>query len=332
MSIATEVKTKLKSNHRIVFITDADDLLAAWQFQRKSSNKRSKNLSAVPTEWRYSAPPDEKSPVMPVHASLHRKGGQYFSTVKPAREYSTIDCHGHGRRLNISVPDLNALDSIGFAKRNIAPYVSPILDTGTLALVCKDLGINGKAIPKIINGRQYIAFSGYPGLRSRFPGTIYSAKNQRIIKMAIGTLGIRRMVKIGGIITFCITVPLTILECFLSDPTTLSELTGNIASEIIKIGVSAVMGYIAGIIFGGFIAYAFAPIGVAIGIGVITTFSLEYLDDKFQMTKKLIAVLEDLSIQMGKTTENIAFTTRRNLYHGFWYFLRSSGVRGRIYN
>ncbi len=177
MSISTDIETKLKSNHRIVFITDADDLLAAWQFQRKSSNKRSKNLSAVPTEWRYSAPPDKKSPVMPVHVSFSRKGGQSFSTVKPEREYSTVDCHCHGRRLNFSVPDLNALDSVGFVKRNVAPYVSPILDTGTLALVCKDLGITDKAIPKVINGRQYIAFSGYPGLRTYFPGTIYSAKN-----------------------------------------------------------------------------------------------------------------------------------------------------------
>jgi hypothetical protein len=43
----------------------------------------------------------------------------------------------------------------------------------------------------VINGRQYIAFSGYPGFRSMFPDTIYSANNRKIITMAIGTLGIK---------------------------------------------------------------------------------------------------------------------------------------------
>lgn len=327
MSIATEVKTKLKSNHRIVFITDADDLLAAWQFQRKSSNKRSKNLSAVPTEWRYSAPPGEKSPVMPVHVSLHRKGGQSFSTVKPAREYSTIDCHGHGRRINISVPDLNALDSIGFAKRNIAPYVSPILDTGTLTLVCKDLGINGKVIPKIINGRQYIAFSGYPGLRTHFPGTIYSANNRKVINMAIGALGVKNMVIKGGFITICLVVPLTVLECFIMDRTTFSELAGHIASDIIKIGLSSVMGGIFGLAAGGFVAYAAVPIGVAIVISLAAGYTFNLIDNKYQLTEKLISVLE----KMENNADSLISEAQNTIYEGLWNVLRSSGLKGKFY-
>ena len=38
--------------------------------------------------------------------------------------------------------------AIATAKRNIAPYVSPTLDSGTLALLCMDLGLGGRAIPK----------------------------------------------------------------------------------------------------------------------------------------------------------------------------------------
>ena len=50
MSIAADLQAKLKGNQRIIYITDADDLLTAWRFKRKSSPKRSKNLSMVPTE------------------------------------------------------------------------------------------------------------------------------------------------------------------------------------------------------------------------------------------------------------------------------------------
>lgn len=52
MGIAEDVQAKMKDNNRTIFITDADDLLAAWQFQRHSSSKRSRNLTMVPTEWR----------------------------------------------------------------------------------------------------------------------------------------------------------------------------------------------------------------------------------------------------------------------------------------
>ncbi len=60
------------------------------------------------------------------------------------------------------MPDLTELDAVGFAKRNVAPYISPVLDTYTLSLVCKDLGLTGKAIPKVIDGRQYIILRATP--------------------------------------------------------------------------------------------------------------------------------------------------------------------------
>ncbi|MBT8340548.1 MAG: hypothetical protein HKP58_01265, partial [Desulfatitalea sp.] len=136
---------------------------------------------------------------MPCHVTIRRKLSQTHQTIRPAPEYSAIDCHGHGRRKTITPGDLNALTAVSFARRNVAPYISPILDLRTLALVCKDLGITGRAIPKVINGRQYIIFKGYPGLRTLFPSTIFFAKNRKIITMAIGALGIKHMVRSGAI-------------------------------------------------------------------------------------------------------------------------------------
>ena len=138
MSIAEDLKPKLANNDHFVFITDADDLLAAWRHRREGKRKRSFDFTCIPTEYRLSAPPNEKAPCMPCHVTIRRKLSLVTRTIQPAPELSTIDCHGHGRIKYISVTDLDALESIAFSKRNIAPYVSPVIDSATLALVCTE--------------------------------------------------------------------------------------------------------------------------------------------------------------------------------------------------
>ncbi len=323
MGIAEDLKSKLDNNHHCLFITDADDLLAAWRYKRENTFKRSFDFSRVPQEYRLSAPPNENAPLMPCHVSMRRKLSQVTKTIKPAPEYSTISCHGHGRMLSLSAPDLDALESVSFARRNIAPYVSPVLDAATLALVCKDLGITGQAIPKVIKGRQYIAFTGYAGLRTQFPGTIYSLNNRKIIKMAIGSLGIKNMVKNGGILTICITVPLTVLECYIRDPYSLSAFAGNLAADLLKIGISAIIGAILGLAVGGSTYIACAPIIVAIGFGVGTNYLMDRIDEHYLLTKKLIAALEN----MGDEIYKMANQAESKLYQGTSGFFRAQGLK-----
>lgn len=231
MNIEPELRAQLKNNQRTIFITEADELLAAWQFQRKSSPKRSKNTSMVPTQWRYSVPPGEKSPLMPCHVSYRCKAAHASSSVKPATEYLTSYSTSACCQTYETSPNLKALDVVDYAKRNMAPYVSPILDAVTLGLVAEDLGLSGRAIPKVINGRQYIAFVETTGARVVFPGTLYAARNRKIINMAIGSLGIKNMAVKGGILTICITVPLTILECYLKDTHSLAAFAGTLTSD-----------------------------------------------------------------------------------------------------
>ncbi|MBT8338795.1 MAG: hypothetical protein KJP07_02165 [Desulfatitalea sp.] len=159
------------------------------------------------------------------------------------------------------------------------------------------MGITGRAIPKVINGRQYIIFKGYPGLRTLFPGTIYLAKNRKIITMAIGALGIKHMVRSGAILTICITVPLTILECFLEDRATMTDLIGNVYSDLAKVGIQSIIAAIAGLAIGAYTSIAWIPIGLSIGIGVIFGLALEGLDTKYQLTDRLVDVLEELQVQ-----------------------------------
>lgn len=322
MGIAEELEPKLANNDHFVYITDADDLLAAWRHRRENKFKRSFDFTSVPTEYRLSAPPSEKAPCMPCHVTIRRKLSQVTRTIQPAPELSTIDCHGHGRIKHISLTDLDELESIAFAKRNVAPYVSPVLDSATLALVCKDLGINGRAMPKVINGRQYIAFSGHPGLRTRFPGTLYSARNQKIITMAIGSFGANRMIRNGGFITIGLTCSLTVLECYLNDQFTLSVVAGNLASDITKIGIAALMAKIATVIVGGFTTAACAPIVAIIGVSIFVGAALNWVDDRYGLTEKLVAALEE----MGKEVTNMAYDAETKLYRATDGFFRSQGL------
>lgn len=320
-----DLRTSLNNNQSEIFITETEELLAAWLYKNKSASGRCKDLTAVPTELRCSRANCDTSELMPCHVSIRNKAGQTITRITPAPEYSTISCHGHGMLKKISLPDLESLNSmdrleaITLTKKCFSPYVSPFFDAITLARVAKDLGIHGKAIPKVIKGRQYIAFTGYAGTRQIFTASLYSARNAKIINMAIGAMGITKMATKGGIITICLTVPLSIFECYLTDRSTWYELTGSVGADLIKVGTASLMGAIGGIVAtGSYTFYVCPPIGLAILISVGVGFALEYLDAKYKLTEKLIAYLKELPVE----AEKISTATGQ----GFWNILRSGGI------
>jgi hypothetical protein len=301
MSMETDLRKELEKNDHELYITEVDELIAAWRYQKCNRFIRSVDFSRVPERWRYAAPTAATDNLLPCHISYRVKGCHGYSQVRPAPELAgAASCHrasasGAAAR---AIPSLTELDAVSFAKRNVSPYISPILDVYTLALVCKDLGLTGRAETKIIKGRQYIIFKGYPGFRTLFPGTRYLADNRKIVQMAVGALGIKHMVKGGALLTICITVPLTILECFLNDQYTMSALIGNVASDLAKVGIGSIMAAIAGLWAGAFTTIVAAPILTTIVVGLGVGLGLEWLDTKYKLTDKLVASLEKLGDQI----------------------------------
>ncbi|MGD8843996.1 MAG: hypothetical protein PVI54_00715 [Desulfobacteraceae bacterium] len=325
MNSEQDLRTSLKNNQRQIFITETEELLAAWLFKKKSSTKRSKNMCAVPTKLRCSRPNCDTNELIPCNVSIRNKADQTITGITPAPEYSTNSCHGHGMLKKISLLELESLNSmdrleaITLTKKCFSPYVSPFFDAITLARVAKDLGIHGKAIPKVIKGRQYIAFSGYPGMRQIFTGTLYSSRNAKIINMAIGAMGITKMATKGGIITIGLTVPLSVYECYLTDRSAWYELTGSVGADLIKVGIASLMGAIGGILAaGGSTFYACPPIGLAIFISVFIGLTTEYIDKRYQLTEKLIELLKKLPA--GADSAAMAAN------QGFWNIIRAGGL------
>jgi Kef-type K+ transport system membrane component KefB len=132
-------------------------------------------------------------------------------------------------------------------------------------------------------------------------------------------MGITKMATKGGIITICLTVPLSVFECYLTDRSTWYELAGSVGADLLMAGTASLMGAIAGIAMSGGNAYiACVPIGAAIFISVLVGFILGYLDKRYQLTEKLIALLKNINDEADKA---VAATGE-----GFWNILRSSGL------
>lgn len=302
MSIEGDIRNQIKTNDYVLGIIEVDELIAAWCYRLSNRFTRSVNFTRVPQQWRYSTPPDNCDDMMPCHVSYRLKASQAYSHVEPAYDLRRCHQNAHGWDSR-QVPLLTELDAVGFARRNVAPYISPILDAYTLSLVCKDLGLKGKAVAKVINGRQYIVFSGYAGLRTYLPGTVYSLKNRKIIQMAIGTLGIKNLVRSGARLTICLTVPLAILECFLNDHATMASLIGNVSIDLAKIGIGAIMSAIAGLTIGAVISTAVLPIVATITVSVLAGLALEAIDSRYGLTDKLVAILEQYQQDFAKKKE-----------------------------
>jgi hypothetical protein len=292
--IDADLSVEWEKNDHVLYIVEADDLIAAWCFQKRNRLKRSYDFSRVPTEFRYSAPPSSNAPLLPCHVTFNndKAGG--------ARSVSCHQGSYNGMRL---ISSINHLEAIDFAKRNVAPYVSPIMDAHTLAIVIKDLGITGKASPKIIKGRQYIVLCGYPGHRMILRGTVYSSQNAKIIQMALGAAGIHNMVKSGARLTIYLTVPLSILQCILEDEMMMSSLVGRTTSDLIKLALSSIAMVLVGVVIGKVIAVAAAPIFAAIVVGLVVSWELDAIDRSYGLTEKLVKLFENRKMKPKGTSE-----------------------------
>lgn len=309
--IADDLKRALRANDFFLYVVETDDLIAAWCNQHRNKFTRSFDPSRVPTENRYSAPPSVSSRTIPCHVSFDTKAVHAPAASRFGPQVSCIDCRTPGAKPHtLDIPPIDKLNAADFAKRNMAPYIAPFVDGVTLARLVNDLGIRGKVVTKEINGRQYVIFGGYAGLRNIFRGTRYSADHHKVVQMGIGKLGMKNLVKAGARLTIFITVPLSVLECILRDQVTMSAIVGNVTADLIKVCIAAIVGGIAGISFASFASVAILPVIFAIGVSVVAGYSLEAIDNHFRLTEKLVKLITDIASEI----KDAKITTERKRY------------------
>lgn len=177
----------------------------------------------------------------------------------------------------------------------IANHTASIQDLSKLAKIFADLGFAGtKAYVKYHAGKAYIIFKGNPRLRSIFTGTRYGLHNAKVVQMGLGAQGAMRAVKSGGILTVILVGAFRILDYILTDQTTMNQLVGTLATDVIKIGLATGAAIVAGAAFGAVFTVAVGPLVAAIAVGALVAYGLDKLDAHYALTERVIAALDEL--------------------------------------
>ncbi|NHB89297.1 hypothetical protein C5471_16985 [Photorhabdus tasmaniensis] len=146
------------------------------------------------------------------------------------------------------------------------------------------------------NGEKYIKISGYAGVRKFITASRYGASNMKMISMGIGQQGINSGIVKG--MKFCIlfSVAYRAVEYIFKDEYTLADFLGNIAVDLAKTAVAAFASWATGAIISSvFVAGAsiIAVAGIIITVGLVVTVVLNYMDDRYGISKKVIELIKE---------------------------------------
>jgi len=143
------------------------------------------------------------------------------------------------KNINTSQLKLEAWERIKAKVQFTANYFSAGKDIVLLNTLLADFGyVGAKAYLKAYNGVTHIILKGNPRLRKIFTGTKYRLNNAKVVKMGLGKLGAIDDAKGGGILTIILVTGYRVLDYFIRDDATLSQLFGALSTDIVKVGIS----------------------------------------------------------------------------------------------
>lgn len=197
-----------------------------------------------------------------------------------------------------------------------ASYYSSANDAVTLAVLVGDLGgIGAKAYIKSYGGKPHIIIKGRPGLRKVLTGTKYGIQNPKVVKMGLGKVGAIKAANAGGILTIVLLSAYRVVDYVLTDEATLTQLTGTLATDIVKVGITTGASIAAATAF-GMATFAIGPILAVVVVGIGVSMLLDEADTRFKITEKVIAGLDELGndakayiAQVKKDTNNAVAKT-----------------------
>ena len=189
---------------------------------------------------------------------------------------------------------------------------SIVLDMKSALDIHKELGL-GKYYEKTYNGRRYIIFKGRPGLRQTLNGTRYRAMNPKVVDLGLGKRGVAKSAVRGTGAVILVFAAVNVLNYLLNDKFTLSHLIGNMATDVIKAVVSAGAGYmVASAIAGGATVIAVGPVLVGLAVGIGVGLFLDWADEKWGITDKLVAALQSTGERIQKKADEVKRDVNRN--------------------
>lgn len=187
-------------------------------------------------------------------------------------------------------------------------YYASADDVVTMTKLIGDLGgVGARAYIKNYSGKPHIILKGHPGLRTILTGTKYGMKNPKVVSIGLGKTGAITAAKQGGILTVILLTTYQVVDYFLTDQATLTQLIGTLATDIVKVGIATATSIGAAVIAGG-LTLAIGPILAVVVVGVGMSMLLEYADNSLGITNRVIAGLDELE----SNTKNYIAQQKKN--------------------
>ncbi|ROQ28580.1 hypothetical protein [Gallaecimonas pentaromativorans] len=238
--------------------------------------------------------------------------------------------------------DFNALTSLKLADAILAfgvNYGSSVADGKVLAALATDMkrggSILGKYQFKVANGKRYIVFKGYSGLRRLITGTRYLSDNAKLMQLGITesgvVAGVKNGVKSGVLITLVFSVTLNTIDWIFKDDYHWSNWLGTLSTDITKAAIASTAGYLASAatvaasvaLTGATIAVL--PLAAGILVGVLVGVALNAVDEKFQITQSLINALDTAQRRIQNSIDNNIAQAKRGMLDGVYYLVHETG-------
>lgn len=189
---------------------------------------------------------------------------------------------------------------------NFPGFIAPAKDSLTASQLCRELGIHGRVgVITAADGRSYVIVKGYPGTRTVLTGTRYLATNPKIVRLAIGRVGLSASVAEGSMLTIVLYVGIDVLDFILNEHATLAMLSANLTTDLMKVGISSVAGATLGLIAGAFTTVASGPLIVAVFVATITRAALDFIEDHYGITNNFAKVIDQYAHELAKRHEEM---------------------------
>ena len=170
---------------------------------------------------------------------------------------------------------------------------------GKIVFTLKGLGI--KATQYAYQGKLYVKITGYPSLRRILNGTRYRINHPKVLEVGIGSAGFRNGIMSGA--RFCIwfSACWRFIELVFKSEHDVAALLGNVTMDVAKVIVSVFVSQSVGSTLGLAVPLLFSSaavpvwgeiVGVVV-LGFIITWSLNEVDNKYELSDKLIACIRE---------------------------------------
>lgn len=191
-----------------------------------------------------------------------------------------------------------------------ANYYATGNDVFLLGKLMGDLGYAGTRVyVKYYGGKAHIILKGHPGLRKILNATKYGIQNPKVVKIGLGKYGAINAAKTGGLITIVLLTGYRVIDYFLTDTATLSQLVGTLATDIVKVGITTGASIAAAAAVSVLFTVAIGPLVAVIFVGLTVSFALTHVDEKYHITERVIAGLDEL----GENVQDMIEAKKREL-------------------